>query len=193
MIKTGNPMAKKFDGQDRQKVVSRLEQRDGTRLYPIGSRQKYRRDDDGNRYVVLGGCGHFHGIPSEIMELELAEPSEAKLVIAIRKKSTIVCYVGMFGILASRRSLLSRDKKGDYKFNVAERNGRLFIEQIPLASLSELFTIPYSNIQKADDREGFVQKRQLAKEFSKLTDSEKKELLASLLKERVSSFPSNPG
>lgn len=173
-------MTNRFDAQDRQQVVSRVEKHLGARLYPIGRRQKHLRDDDGNRYWVFGGYGHWHGIPSEMLDIELSGHGEATLVIAIRKKTTIDVYTGTSSTLVLGRSLLSKGKNGDYKFNVVEGNGRLFIREIPSASLSLLSTIHYSVAQKADDREGFVLRRQLARDFSRLTDSEKEEVLVLL-------------
>ena len=62
--------SRKFDERERKKVVRELETALGITLSLVGRRRIYRADEAGRRYLILGGYGEWHGVPSEIVEAE---------------------------------------------------------------------------------------------------------------------------
>ena len=89
----------KFDENDRRQVIAAVERHLGVRLVALGSRRTYLKDENGHRYIVLGGYGDWHGIPPEIFAAEEGRCDEATLVIAKRYEEEIEIYMGSFSLL----------------------------------------------------------------------------------------------
>ena len=108
----------KFDEADRRKVIAELEQIRGISLKQVGSRKKHLKDQNGREYWVLGGVEDWHGVPADMMESGLSNPSNVELVIARRLKYKIEIFMGPAAILITNRKSLTHTQKGDFQFDV---------------------------------------------------------------------------
>ena len=77
----------KFDETDRRAVIDELGRHLGVQINRVGRRRKWLRDRSGRNYWVLGGYADWHGIPEEMMDAEVADPSNGFVVIAMRRQS----------------------------------------------------------------------------------------------------------
>ena len=84
----------KFDETDRSAVIDELGRRLGVQINRVGHRRKWLRDHSGRNYCVLGGYADWHGIPEEMMDAEVADPSDGFVVIAMRRQSDMEIFLG---------------------------------------------------------------------------------------------------
>lgn len=143
----------KFDEFDRARVIRELEERWDIRLKKIKSHRKWRQDESGRNYWVLGGTGSWHGIPEEMMEAELrSSAKEGMIVIAERRVTTIEVFAGLAEPLCDARNRLSRASDGSYKFNCRVRENHLQINEVPTCMLERFASISYGGEEKERDR-----------------------------------------
>lgn len=141
----------KFDEQDRNKVISEVEDYYGVKLSRVGSRRKFLEDSNHRTFWVLGGYEDWHGIPLDMIEEEERRNSNGVLVIAKRRTNSINVYSGSLQTLINNKARLSHTKEDDYQFNINIRGNHLFIKEIPNFSLAKLGEAPYTNEQKETD------------------------------------------
>ena len=55
-----NPTAEKFDNLDRKVVIDGVQERYGVTLAKVGGRDKWRQDESGRNWCVLGGKDDWH-------------------------------------------------------------------------------------------------------------------------------------
>lgn len=106
----------KFDQADRRAVIRALESHLGVQLSPVGRRRKWLRDNDGRSYWVLGGYGEWHGIPEEMIDEEVKNPTTGMLVIAKRRREALQVFVGPIDPILRNRNRFYRASRttGDY-------------------------------------------------------------------------------
>ena len=100
----------KFDETDRRAVVDELGRRLGVQINQVGRRRKWLCDHSGRNYWVLGGYADWHGIPEEMMDAEMADPSDGFVVIAMRRQSDMEIFLGPLARLVAARRKLYRAK-----------------------------------------------------------------------------------
>lgn len=174
------PKTNKFDNQDREKVKSNLpEFLNITTLRMIGDRKTYLKDESGKRYYLCGGFYTWHGVPSEIMDVEIEAQDKTTLLVAMRKNTYIAVYRGAFDKLISGRENLSKDQNGNYKFNVEEdpARKRMIIKEIPNMVLARVGTVWFSLEDKTREKEGYLKKRRIENEIKKMTVEQKTEFI----------------
>ena len=103
-------MAENFDEQDKEQVILWIEQNFDTKLRPVERRRKFFDDSHGKRYWVFGGMGHWHGIPSKILNLEKEKCGVATFFIAVRKNQRSKSF-------PVQQKFLSQDKSTFQKKN----------------------------------------------------------------------------
>jgi hypothetical protein len=172
-------MKNKFDDQDRQRVVSALEEQIGSKLQKVGKRKIYLQDDDGHRFWVFGGVGLWHGIPKDMMDSEVEEIDnrahqnlETSLIVALKKTSSIEVFRGPSMDFIKGRSLLG-ERKNQYHFNCENQNGGLQIREIASVRLSHILQIEWDLEQRANE---FLARTK--KQLLKLSPSELAAVLA---------------
>ena len=143
-----NDGVRKFDSWDRRLVIDAVEKLCGVRLTKVGKRDIWWRDESGKSWWILGGQG-FQGIPGEMVEDETQVHSDGMLVIAQRKKTYMEVFSASLRRFVSARDMLSRDKGGDYKFNVEVNGDVLFVvgrdkAVLPGVGLKKITEFPYS-------------------------------------------------
>ena len=148
---TLNQTVKKFDNLDRKIVIDTVQERYGVILQKVGRRDKWRRDELGTNWFVLGGKDDWHGIPEVMMENERQAQIKGMLVIAQKKHKCIELFSGPLRPIVDERDKLSRatQSTGDYQFTVESHGNRLRCTKIPKFVLKKLDSIPWS----AGDRE----------------------------------------
>ena len=143
-----NDGVRKFDSWDRKAVIDAVEEHYGVRLTKVGERDIWRRDESGRSWWILGGQ-EFQGIPGEMMDDETQAYSDGMFVIAQRKKTSIGVFSAFLRPFVSARNMLSRDKSGDYKFNVEVNGDILFVvgrdkTVLPRVRLEKIIEFAYS-------------------------------------------------
>jgi hypothetical protein len=173
-------MKTKFDAQDREQTIAEIESHLDVKLRPIGRRQKYLIDTNLKRYWILGGYGHWHGIPASMMDAEACRADKGSLFIAVRKTTGINIFRGSVQSLVSGRERLSRNGAGDYQLLIDERGRNLHVRELPSVKLTWFAKRDYSTDQKAEDRASFLCSTRLKSLFSKLSNEEKVEFMNEL-------------
>jgi len=168
----------KFDETDRYQVIKEIESYFGVKLSPVGSRRKYLQDQNKRTFWVFGGYDDWHGIPSEMMEAEEKRNADGILVIAKRGRNKIVIYTGALLPLIKSKHTLSHTQKGEYQFNIRERDGFLIINEVPKLRLSKLGSAASSIEEKESDKNV----KELEAIFSSLSPEKKNQILEKLLK-----------
>ena len=164
----------KFDELDRECVVEKVQEHYDVKLDKVGQRPKWRRDESGRNWWVLGGVGDWNGIPKEMMEDEKQAQLEGKLVIADKKLTSIEVFVGPLSQLVSSRNKLPPTKEtGAYNFNVKVSGDRMRCVEVPAVVLERIASIPYSD----EDRERQRSTDKNSKILASLTPEQLKELL----------------
>jgi len=166
----------KFDEDDRKRVIAAIENHLGVTLRPIGSRRKYLRDENGRRYLVLGGYDHWHGIPRSIFRDEEATPGDTLLVIAKRYRDDIDIYVGPFQPLLKNKARLPTTVNDQYVFNLRPVTQGFLIKEVPSLVLSQIGETKFTRDEKAGDRRF----RQAVAMLDRLSPEERAELLRKL-------------
>ena len=172
-----NPTAEKFDNLDRKVVIDCVQERYGVSLGKVGGRDKWRRDESGRNWCVLGGKDDWHGIPEEMMEDERQARIEGMLVVAQKKRTCIELFSGPLRLIVDERDKLYRAARstGDYQFTINPYGDHLRCAQIPNCVLKRFDSIPWS----AGDRE----REKGMKEFHKLVTTMSLEDRAALMDE----------
>jgi hypothetical protein len=147
-------------------------------LKKIGSYRKYLRDQDGRRYIVLGGYEDWHGIPQKIFEAKKATPGDTTLVIGKRSKVHINIYSGSFLPLTDSKALLSKTDD-EYVFNLQTSTNGITVREVPNIQLRKLGEAQYSQEEKQAGRKD----REISTYLEHLSPQERQELIE-LLKER---------
>ena len=146
-----NLTVEKFDNWDRKVVIDGVQERYGVSLGKVGGRDKWRRDESGRNWCVLGGKDDWHGMPEEMMEDERQAQIEGMLVVAQKKYTCIELFSGPLRPIVDERDKLYRAARstGDYQFTIKSYGDDLRCAQITNAVLKRFDTIPWS----AGDRE----------------------------------------
>ena len=169
----------KFGNLERDRVIEAIQVHYGVTLHKVGKRPKWRRDETGRNWWVLGGREDWHGIPEEMMGDESAVSTEGMLVIAQKKVETIEAFAGTLGPLVDARSKLYHAQQSvgsdQYQFTVEVRRGRMLCVQAPTIVLKRFATFPYSVLDRERDRNW----HSVIKGFAAMSDEDR----ASLLKE----------
>ena len=168
----------KFDNIDRKRVIRAVEGHFEVKLSQVSRRPKWLRDETGKSYWVLGGYEEWHGIPEEMMDVELQAASEGILVVAVRTKSSMEIFSGTIGNFVRGREKLYRVGKttGDYQFTYKMRGSHLLVEQLPIVSLEKIKVLPYESEEKEKDKAVEAVK----KLFGGMSEKERKALVKSL-------------
>ena len=165
----------KLDETDRRAVIDELGRHLGVQINRVGRRRKWLRDRSGRNYWVLGGYADWHGIPEEMMDAEVADPSGGFVVIAMRRKSDMEIFLGPLAPLVAARRKLSRANQstGDYQFTFRRRGSHLLLDKDVSVTLSSLASFSF------DETEMEATKRveEAGKLFAALPEEERRELL----------------
>ena len=133
---------RKFSNLDRKPVIGLIQKHYSVKLDKVGSYDKWRRDQTGRTWWILGGIEGWHGIAEEMMEDEKQAQLEGKLVIALKKLSSIEVFVGSLSRLVSSSGKLSRNEDGAYLFNVKMQGGLMRCDRAPDVVLERIGSIP---------------------------------------------------
>jgi hypothetical protein len=166
----------KFGEDDRGRVIAAVEDHYRVTLKPIGSRRKYLRDENGRRYLVLGGYEHWHGIPCSIFDAEERDPGDTLLVIAKRYRDDIDIYAGPFNPLLKNKSRLPTTVNDQYVFNLRPVTRGFVIKEVPSLALTQIGETKPKRDEKAGDRRF----RKAVEMLDQLSHEERAELLRRL-------------
>lgn len=167
----------KFDELDRDRVIDAVEKHYGVQLDKVSPFRKWLRDASGGNWWVLGGVGDWHGIPKEMMadEAKRNEQIDGKLIIAVRKRTSIEVFVGTAGQLVRSRAELAISE-GQYRFNVAVQGNLMRCLEVPGVVLERFTSFSHSE----EDRERLRKMNEFLKEARKLSPKELEELMKRL-------------
>ena len=157
----------KFDENDRYMVIKKLQDTLHVSLSPIRNYRKYLKDENGNRYCVLGGYDTWHGIPGLIIDERTIANVKRYLVIAVKFKSKMDLYMGLMDPLIENKHKLTKTKEGEYHFDINTRNDALYINQLPGIHLTKI-----AEVENLKD---------IYEKFNKLSDAEKNDILKKLI------------
>ena len=165
----------KFDETDRQAAIDKLSHHLRVRLARVGQGRKWLRDEAGHSYWVLGSSkAEWQGIPEEMMNAEVSNPSDGFIVIAIRQRSIMEIFVGPVAPLVAARAKLSRSKdNAAYLYTFTRRGADLFIDQVRRATLSYLTEFPFNETEKDSAKRLFDAR----KSFGELSEDRRREVL----------------
>lgn len=171
----------KFGNLERDCVVEAIEAHYGVTLHQVGQRPKWRRDEAGKNWWVLGGREGWHGIPAEMMDDETNASTEGMLVIAEKKVESVEAFAGSLRPLVDARGALYRVAqsagKDQYQFTVEVRRGRMRCVQAPSMVLRRFAAFPYT----ASDRERDESWKALMKSVATMSDEERAKLFEQLM------------
>jgi hypothetical protein len=169
------PTKKKFDEDDRRRVIAVIEQHFGISLKAIDSYRKYLRDEHGSRYIVLGGYEDWHGIPRKIFAAEEASPADTTLIIAKRSKTAIDIFSGPLRPLLDRKDDLPKTNH-EYVFNLSFGANGLKVREAPNLVLRRLDETRYS----VEEKQAEIRAREIAALVGGLSTAERAELIRRL-------------
>lgn len=133
----------KFSEDDRKQVISKVESVYGLKLSRIENYRKYLQDNSGQRYIILGGYGDWHGIDKNIFFEEEKGRNNTLLIIAKCSPNHIDIYSGNFSIILNNKKRLTVTGDGrQYEFNLITRPDRLLLREIPSMVLNKICQIP---------------------------------------------------
>ena len=169
----------RFGNLERERVIKAIQAHYGVTLHQVGQRPKWRRDETGRNWWVLGGREDWHGIPAEMMDDEIAASTEGMLVIAQKKVDSIDAFAGTLGPLVDARGEFYRvgNTAGNdqYQFTVEIRRGRMQCVQAPTV-LKRFATFAYSALDRERDRNWHA----LMKDVAAMSDEERARLIEKL-------------
>lgn len=152
-LNTGGVMTmKRFGDAERSRAVYELEKALNVKLIPIRPYKKWLRDNDGNRYCLVGGYGDWHGIPSEVLSPQ-QERGKTQLVVVRMLKDKAELYIGPLDPLVENKHMLPRSSGGEYHFNIRSASGGcLRIMELSGYSLKKILEFPCLALEKEDDK-----------------------------------------
>ena len=133
----------KFYNHDRNRIIRELEARHGTTLEQIGGRQKWRCDNLGRNWCVLGGIGLWHGIPKAIIDAEQRARHSGVLII-VKKGGRLDVFEGSLSKIVERADDLVETQQDHYHFDCRIEEERMFVEglqRVPVMTLDKAFTM----------------------------------------------------
>lgn len=166
----------KFDELDRERTIRTIEERLGIKLEKVGSFRKFRVDQSGRPYLIFGGYGDWHGFTEKMIAVAQNQSLDGKLVIAKRTRRRIKIFYGPLEPLFQSVDKLTRTKENDRQFNLAWREGRPSIKEIPEIHLKLLEEIEYFDEKKEKDRRF----KGLTKSITALSDEDRAAVLSTL-------------
>ena len=173
-----NIAVEKFDNLDRRVVIGAVQKHYDVKLERVEGRDKWRRDESGRNWWVLGGKGDWHGIPKEMMEDEIQARFDGTLIIAQKKRNFVEAFSGSLHPLVYVRDKLYRASRstGDYQFKVKVSGDRLLCVQAQDVVLQRFETIPYA----IEDRDRDKRMNELHKLLATISPKERARLLQTL-------------
>jgi hypothetical protein len=162
----------KFDNTDRRHVIDLLSEHVSSRLSRAENRHIYLKDNSGNRYVVLGGTGDWHGIPDDVIEDIEQNHLDSKLVVAIKNQKSLKIYWGEIKPLLKSLGKLPRPGNDKYTFHVDERHDYLSVREAKTVTLALFKEIPHTE----SDREKSKSNVQIENLLNQMSDDERREL-----------------
>lgn len=166
---------KKFDEDDRRRVIAVIERHFDISLRAISSFRKYLRDEQGRRYIVLGGYEDWHGISRRIFALEEASPADTTLIIAKRTKAAIDIFSGPFRPLLDHKHDLPKTDT-QYEFNLCSGINGLTVREVPNLVLRRLGETDYT----VEEKQAEIRNREVAALLDRLSPTERAELIQRL-------------
>lgn len=173
----------KFDSLDRNRVIREVEEYYNVKLEKAGRRSKWLQDESGRNWWILGGYGDYHGVPEDMMEAELRDPTAGMLIIAVRKLPDIELFSGPVEQLCENRHNLyrARNTTGDYQFITSVSRNDLKItgeKDVEIVRLKRIVSFSYSEEDKAQDRGLGKQRKERAVALNKVIQAGTAEELA---------------
>ena len=170
----------KFGNLERDRVIEAIQAHYGVILHKVGRRPKWRRDETGKNWWVLGGRDEWHGIPAEMMDDEIDASTEGMLVIAQKKVESIEVFAGALAPLVMARGELYRAGKtsgnDQYQFTLQIRGDRMKCVQAPTMVLKRFVVFPYT----AQDMEQDKIRNAFMKNLDTMSDEERTYLVDAL-------------
>ena len=121
----------KFNDDEREPVIRRIEALKNIKLTPVGTRKIFLKGSDDLYYCVVGGRGDWHAIPKQVMDQEQKDRGSVHLVIARWLRTKIEIYEGLLRPLFDSREVLSSTKQGGVQFDLkVPTDGVLSIAQV---------------------------------------------------------------
>lgn len=123
----------------------------------------------------MGGYADWHGIPEEMMNAEVADPSGGFVVVAMRRQSDMEVFLAPLAPLVSARRKQSRANRstGGYQFTFRRRGSHLLLDQDASVTLSSLISLSFDETEK--EAAGSVE--EASKLFAALPEEDQRELL----------------
>lgn len=142
---------KNFTGEDRKRVVERLQEVQNVRLTLRDGRRLFC-DEAGRYYFVLGGSGMWHGIHAPVLS-GLLKAGDGMLVIAKKYHTYIDVCVGPLGDFVNRIHLLPRARDGAAHLHLVNEGDGMGIEEMPGFFLNTDFNIPLAGASSHEERQ----------------------------------------
>lgn len=147
IFKKGESDMDKFDDVDRGKVISEMEKALQITLTKVGSRRKYLQDQNGVRYLLVGG-DVWHGLPEDVVTAELIKDYSSKIVVASKLAGRMDVFVGSLKKLIDCRSDLSFTKDSQFVFKLRKSGQNLIVKEVPSCSLEKFISFQYQSNNK---------------------------------------------
>lgn len=148
----------KYNNIDRMLQQISIEETFDVILSRIGKRQKYFEDENGYRYILLGGTDLWHGIPIDIIN-DLNEHNKCAIIsIAIKKLKYIEVYYKNIDDILENLNKLNIISSKQYTFNLEQNlNKNVYIKEVPSIFFDFITNIEYSdeNLSRAKDAINF--------------------------------------
>ena len=145
-------MVDKFSKEDREIIISKLEEIQKTKLIPVKPSRKLFIDNNGLFYVIFGGKNDWHGIRPNLMKQLLEYKKEGIFVVAKKFKSQLNICVGSLLTLINSYQNLVLTKKGDYQFHTFLTEDGLYLKEIPELYCNLIAEVKYPGFKKNLER-----------------------------------------
>lgn len=124
-------MKGKFTNEDRNLVLSRIEDVQQTKLTVIKPSKKLYKDSNGMLYLISGGTEDWHGINKNIVNKLLENQKEGVFIVAKKFKSRIEIYAGSLLQFTKNISRLYFTNKENYQFHCERTDDGIVLQEVP--------------------------------------------------------------